>query len=43
MVTKMMETSSATLPETFPRQGEWTYEHWLKFPNDGWKYEILKG
>lgn len=27
----------------FPRQGEWTYEHWLQFPNDGWKYEILDG
>lgn len=28
---------------SFPRQGEWTYEHWLKFPNDGWKYEIIDG
>lgn len=27
----------------FPRQGEWTYEHWLQFPNDGWKYEIFDG
>lgn len=27
----------------FPRQGEWTYEHWLQFPNDGWKYEIIDG
>lgn len=27
----------------FPRQGEWTYEHWRQFPNDGWKYEILDG
>ena len=27
----------------FPRQGEWTYEQWLKFPNDGWKYEIIDG
>lgn len=27
----------------FPRQGEWTYEHWLQFPQDGWKYEILDG
>lgn len=26
-----------------PRQGEWTYEHWLQFPNDGWKYEIIDG
>ena len=27
----------------FPRQGEWTYDHWLQFPNDGWKYEIIDG
>lgn len=27
----------------FPRQGEWTYEHWLQFPDDGWKYEIIDG
>jgi Uma2 family endonuclease len=27
----------------FPRQGEWTYEDWLNFPNDGWKYEIIDG
>jgi Uma2 family endonuclease len=27
----------------FPRQGEWTYEQWLQFPNDGWKYEIIDG
>ena len=27
----------------FPRQGEWTYEHWLHFPNDSWKYEIIDG
>jgi Uma2 family endonuclease len=26
-----------------PRQGEWTYEHWLNFPEDGWKYEIIDG
>ncbi len=27
----------------FPRQGEWTYEDWLNFPDDGWKYEIING
>jgi Uma2 family endonuclease len=26
-----------------PRQGEWTYKHWLNFPEDGWKYEIIDG
>jgi Uma2 family endonuclease len=29
--------------QRFPRQGEWTYEDWLNFPNDGWKYEIIDG
>ena len=24
-------------------QGTWTYEDWLNFPNDGWKYEIING
>lgn len=34
---------TATPSFQFPRQGEWTYEHWLNFPNDGWKYEIIDG
>ncbi len=33
--------SAATLP--FPKQGEWTYEHWLHLPEDGWTYEIIDG
>ena len=24
-------------------QGTWTYEDWLNFPDDGWKYEIIDG
>jgi len=24
-------------------QGRWTYEDWLNFPDDGWKYEIIDG
>ena len=24
-------------------QGSWTYEDWLTFPDDGWKYEIING
>lgn len=45
MATQTVERAS-TLAGTkprFPRQGEWTYEDWLKFPNDGWKYEIIDG
>lgn len=40
-----------TLPEVVtpadwvpgPRQGEWTYEDYMKLPNDGRRYEILNG
>ncbi len=45
MVTKVIEappSPSANHPR-FPRQGEWTYEDWLNFPDDGWKYEIIEG
>jgi Uma2 family endonuclease len=45
-----MATQTADMPATlageqarFPRQGEWTYEDWLKFPADGWTYEIIDG
>ncbi|NOX60691.1 MAG: Uma2 family endonuclease [Chloroflexi bacterium] len=26
-----------------PPQGQWTYEDWLKLPDDGWQYEVIKG
>ncbi|OGO43254.1 MAG: hypothetical protein A2Z04_08775 [Chloroflexi bacterium RBG_16_57_9] len=26
-----------------PPQGEWTFEDWLKLPEDGWQYEVIKG
>lgn len=26
-----------------PLQGQWTYEDWLRLPDDGWQYEIIKG
>ncbi len=26
-----------------PPQGEWTYEDWLRLPNDGWQYQVIKG
>ena len=45
MVAKIIEATPMTAVERlrFPRQGEWTYEDWLNFPNDGWKYEIIDG
>ncbi len=26
-----------------PAQGDWTYEDYLRLPDDGWRYEVLKG
>ena len=45
MVTKTVD-AAPTAPfhrPRFPRQGDWTYEDWLNFPDDGWKYEIIDG
>ncbi len=25
-----------------PRQGQWTYEDWLRLPEDNWQYEVIK-
>ncbi len=30
-------------PEWPPEQGSWTYEDWLKLPDDGYRYEVLDG
>jgi hypothetical protein len=26
-----------------PEQGKWTYEDWLKLPDDGYRYEVIDG
>ena len=26
-----------------PPQGQWTYDDWLRLPDDAWRYEIIKG
>jgi len=26
-----------------PPQGDWTYEDWLKLPDDGYRYEVING
>jgi Uma2 family endonuclease len=42
-ITQETRPVNLTSPPQFPRQGEWTYQHWLNFPDDGWKYEIIDG
>lgn len=29
--------------ERFPAQGEWTYEDYRRLPDDGWRYEVMRG
>ncbi len=36
-------TARNTEPFVWPRQGEWTYEDWLRLPDDGWRYEVIRG
>ena len=38
----VLETSSGerTWP---PAQGEWTYGDYLRLPDDGWRYEVIRG
>ncbi|MBV7327824.1 Uma2 family endonuclease [Chloroflexi bacterium TSY] len=41
---KVASPPNGAQPELiFPRQGEWTYEHWVQLPDDGWKYEVIDG
>lgn len=30
-------------PQEWPPQGEWTYDDYARLPNDGWKYEVMRG
>ena len=34
------QTRERTWP---PPQGQWTYEDWLRLPDDNWQYEVIKG
>ena len=29
--------------QEWPPQGQWTYEDYARLPNDGWKYEVIRG
>lgn len=42
--TKMGESGHQPTPQDpWPRQGEWTYEDYVRLPDDGWKHEIIEG
>lgn len=41
-----IDTVIRTAPQARPRlpeQGQWTYEDWLRLPDDGFRYEVLNG
>jgi Uma2 family endonuclease len=42
----MLHSEPVDLPEReipWPQQGEWTYDDYLRLPNDGRRYEIIEG
>ncbi|RIK44752.1 MAG: Uma2 family endonuclease [Chloroflexi bacterium] len=38
-----MSQLAVVAPPTTPAQGEWTYEDFLKLPDDGRRYEVIEG
>ncbi len=38
-----MTTAALVVAQVQPLPGEWTYEDYLKLPNDGHRYEIIEG
>lgn len=43
MASRALARTSVTPPEVLPAQGEWTYEDYRRLPDDGWRYEVLRG
>lgn len=35
--------SNASAEPSLPQQGEWTYADYQRLPDDGWRYEIIRG
>jgi Uma2 family endonuclease len=34
---------SASVTYHWPPQGEWTYDDYARLPDDGWRYEVIRG
>lgn len=41
MTTPALRQQTAT--ESWPEQGQWTFEDWLRLPDDTFRYEIIEG
>ena len=35
--------ASAIASSDWPEQGQWTYEDYCRLPDDGWRYEVIRG
>jgi hypothetical protein len=43
---RLQESLTATYAaqtEEFPAQGQWTYDDYARLPDDGWRYEVIRG
>ena len=43
---RLRESLTATYAaqtEQLPAQGQWTYEDYARLPDDGWRYEVIRG
>lgn len=41
MTAPMLKQQTPT--ESWPEQGQWAYEDWLRLPDDGFRYELIEG
>ena len=43
MASRVLAKASITPADPLPAQGDWTYEDYRRLPDDGWRYEVLRG
>jgi Uma2 family endonuclease len=43
MINQIIRAPAFAPPEKLPEQGQWTYDDWVRLPDDGYRYEILDG
>jgi Uma2 family endonuclease len=40
---KAMVDQALTAPGSWPAQGRWIYDDYVRLPSDGWRYEVIRG
>jgi Uma2 family endonuclease len=43
MASRALAKDSRIPADPLPAQGDWTYEDYCRLPDDGWRYEVLRG